>query len=204
MLRNSGLLFSNKTASSDPPISFTAFLAIALLPLLLLSGCGGGSGSSSNSSGGGGLGGGAYSAPNSRTRWAHLGSTVEVGDDNEAPLQLVVHDRTHGTIFVSNPGLNEVLAYDQNSKQLKAKVDISFPLGMDLSPDGQSLYVGSATNFLFVIDPGTLHVKQKINTVDILPPGGFSAVSVFTLTADFCSCLLSGWMAAAPSSPGLR
>ena len=178
-----GKTFKNKrsTHPNTFPIRFGYIAGIAGLGFVLaLSSCGGGGGSGNTGVNGSGSGGGTYNAPSTRTNWAFVGSTVAVGDDNEAPLQWMVHDRVHNTLFLSLPGLNKVVVYDAVSQTLKASIDVSFPLAIDLSADSQSLYVGSGAGFLFVIDTSTLHVKEKINTSDILP-GGFAIASVFVL-----------------------
>ncbi len=117
----------------------------------------------------------------SHTDWQYIGAKVDAGFDNSAPITYLEYDQSRNQVFLSVPARNVVLVFDSGTHAQKASIYVSSPLGMDLTPDASTLYVGSGTNFLYAIDPSTLRVKQIFNTADILR-GGFAPVSPVTLS----------------------
>lgn len=86
------------------------------------------------------------------------------------------YDPVTKNFFVSNSLLNRVEVYSAKTEQLVATIPVPFPLGMDFTVADDLLYVGSLTDYLFVIDPVKLQVVQRIASEVMLPGNSFNPV----------------------------
>ena len=116
-----------------------------------------------------------------RTDWRYIGAKVDAGDENFFYPPYLAYDAKRNQLFLSVPGSNVVKVFDTQTHAQKTEISISSPYGIDISADGESVYVGTGTQFLYVLDPSTLHVKQVIDSTTVLP-GGFSSVFVFAMS----------------------
>ena len=107
--------------------------------------------------------------------------TIDDTNSTPFPLHLGIFDPAHKIFFVSNSFLNRVEVYSSASEQLVASIPVSFPVGLDLSVANDKLYVGTLTDFLYVIDTAKLQVIQKVASETMLP-GGFTPLEPITLS----------------------
>jgi hypothetical protein len=120
-------------------------------------------------------------ALSTRTDWQYIGSKVDSGDENFSYPPYLAYDAQRNQVFLSVPGSNVVKIFDTQTHAQKAEISIPSPYGIDISSDGASVYVGTGTQFLYVLDPSTLHVKQVLDSTTAMP-GGFSSVFVFAMS----------------------
>ena len=119
-------------------------------------------------------------ALSSRTDWKYIGAKVDAGGENFTYPPYVAYDVARNQVFLSVPASNVVKVFDTQTHAEVAEISIPSPFGIDISADDASVYVGTGTQYLYVLDPATLHVKEILNTADVVP-GGFSTVYVFSL-----------------------
>jgi hypothetical protein len=122
----------------------------------------------------------ALPALSTRTDWQYIGSKVDAGDENFSCPPYLAYDATRNQVFFSVPGSNVVKIFDTLTHVQKAEISIPSPYGIDISADSASVYVGTGTQFLYVLDPSTLHVKQILDSTTLIS-GGFSSVFVFAM-----------------------
>jgi DNA-binding beta-propeller fold protein YncE len=122
----------------------------------------------------------ALPALSTRTDWMYIGAKVDAGLENFSYPPYLAYDAIRNQVFLSVPGSNVVKVFDTQTHAQKAEISIPSPYGIDISADGASVYVGTGTQFLYVLDPAALHVKQVLNSADAIS-GGFTSVYVFAL-----------------------
>lgn len=83
-------------------------------------------------------------------------------DDFISPYWSVAYDKAHDHIFASNRQLSEVEVISPETLQVIRTIYVPSPTGMDLSPDGSTLYVGSNTQNLFEISTAALDVQARV------------------------------------------
>jgi DNA-binding beta-propeller fold protein YncE len=83
-----------------------------------------------------------------------------VRTDN-SPVSLVYH-RDRGLVFATNPTLNRVEVISVAEGRRIATVPASQPVGVEVTADLRHILVGTATQFLEVIDPATLRVVERV------------------------------------------
>jgi hypothetical protein len=64
-------------------------------------------------------------------------------------------------VFATNTFLNEVDAISTVDMSIKARIPVAKPYGIDASPDGKRVYVGTSAQTLAVIDPYKLRVIEN-------------------------------------------
>jgi hypothetical protein len=77
--------------------------------------------------------------------------------------RISVYDPVRKLFFASVTFGSEVIAISPQSEEIVARISVPTPYGMDFSLDGNQLYVATATNFLYVIDPAKLQVSARID-----------------------------------------
>lgn len=85
-------------------------------------------------------------------------------------LPLARYNPNNKYFFVSNTLLNRVEVYSAQSEQLVATIFVPAPVGLDFTVAYDLLYVGTLTDYLYVIDPVKLQVVQRV-----VPLAGYSA-----------------------------
>jgi hypothetical protein len=85
--------------------------------------------------------------------------------------QSAVYDTSHKVVYVSNPNRCTVDVISSTTYQVLKSLPIPSPRGLDISVDGANVYVGTATQALYVIDAGTQKISQRYFT-PASPSGG--------------------------------
>lgn len=75
------------------------------------------------------------------------------------------YDPTHNLIFSSNPSWNRVDVISNATHAIVEKVDIPTPRGIDISQDGSTVWVATASQQVFAINTSTFAAKRYV-----LPP----------------------------------
>ena len=65
-------------------------------------------------------------------------------------------------VFATNTILNEVDVISTDDLSIRARIPVPKPYGIDASPDGKHVYVGTSVQSLVVIDPVQLQVVQNV------------------------------------------
>jgi IPT/TIG domain len=116
-------------------------------------------------------------APTLRTAFANLDAApLDFGNSMAVP-KLVVYDGTRQQAFVSNSSLNEVDVFSTATYQRTATIAVPYPFGIDMSADGNTLYVGTFSDFLYVIDPQQLVVTGRVSFAAPLQQGQSAVVN---------------------------
>ena len=116
-------------------------------------------------------------APTLRTAFGNLDAApLDFGNSMAVP-KLVVYDGSRQQAFVSNASLNEVDVFSAVTHQRTATISVPYPFGIDMSADGNTLYVGTFSDFLYVIDPKQLVVTGRVSFAVPLQPGQGASVN---------------------------
>ncbi len=97
-------------------------------------------------------------------------------------LQTARYDPVTKNFFVSNTLLNRVEVYSATTEQLVVTIPVPAPVGMDFTVANDLLYVGTLTDYLFVIDPMKLQVVQRIASEVMLPGTTFNPIVPIVLS----------------------
>jgi IPT/TIG domain len=92
-----------------------------------------------------------------------------------------VFDPVRRLLFVNNPEWNRVEVIAVDRKEIVRSIPVPSPMGMDLSPDGKTVLVGTWTPQMFAIDTASLKVVKRY----VLPPP-------FRLSATFPAQMANG------------
>jgi hypothetical protein len=129
-----------------------------LLLALMLQSCGGGDGIASGGETGTNV---AASATNggstSSTKPPTGPPSIRFVTTGGTPFQ-GVYLAAQQAIFVTNPALSEVDEISTGDWTVRARIPVVKPIGLDASPDGSRLYVGSEVQTIATIDP----VKEQV------------------------------------------
>jgi len=118
-----------------------------------------------------------------RTTFVRNDSTpIENTDGYPFALPSARYDPVHKNFFVSNTWLNRVEVYSAQTEQLVATIPVPMPVGLDLTVAYDLLYVGTLTDFLFVIDTSKLQAVQRIASELMLPGKSLTPVSATALS----------------------
>ncbi|HET7871227.1 MAG TPA: hypothetical protein VFL42_01870, partial [Terriglobales bacterium] len=91
-------------------------------------------------------------------------------------IREAAYDRVRNLVYVSDWFWNRVQAISPATKKVVQEISLPRPWGLDLSADGTRLLVGTETDQLFVVDPGTFQVIEHHR----LPALPGDSVSEFT------------------------
>ncbi len=89
-----------------------------------------------------------------------------------------VYDATRKLVFVTLEGLNEVVVLSSTDGHRVATIPAELPVGIDETPDGSEVLVGSQSPFLTIINPNTLQVVARV-------PGPVPASHPTTVSYDY-------------------
>ena len=118
-----------------------------------------------------------------RTTFIRNDSTPIENDDGYIfDLHTARYDTVTKNFFVSNTLLNRVEVYSAQTEQLVTTIPVPAPAAMDFTVTYDLLYVGTLTDYLFVIDPVKLQVVQRIASEVMLPGTSFTPVVPIVLS----------------------
>lgn len=116
-------------------------------------------------------------APSSRSSFANIDAApISLGSSVAAP-KLVAYDSVRQQIFVSNTTLNQVDVFSTATRKQLATIPVAYPYGIDIAADGSAIFVGSFSDFLYVIDPQRLQVVNRISFAVVPGPGMGTSVN---------------------------
>ncbi|MFZ3265814.1 MAG: IPT/TIG domain-containing protein [Terriglobales bacterium] len=84
----------------------------------------------------------------------------------------VVYDPVHKLVFAAVDQTNSVEVYSASDAHTVASIPIPAARGLDISPDGSRILVGSQTRYLSWVDPNSLEVVEQVPMVSSLFNGG--------------------------------
>src|SRR5271165_7378140 len=96
------------------------------------------------------------------------------------PPHVTAYDSVHNRFFISNTTLNRIEVFDAAQESQIGTIIVPEPWGMDVAPDGSSLYVATTFGDVYLIDPGAMQVLQRYPSSTI-GPQGYIATQVFML-----------------------
>src|SRR3989338_7956883 len=102
----------------------------------------------------------------------------------------IVYDPVRRLVFAAIPGLNQVGVFSAETKERVATISVPLPAGLDLTPDGSRLLVGTSLEALYVIDPSTAQVTDRILAPTDENPG-LTKVEGFVTTSNGTVLLLA-------------
>ncbi len=86
----------------------------------------------------------------------------------------VVYDPVHKLVFAAVDQTNSVQVYSSTDAHTVATIPIPAARGLDITPDGSRILVGSETRYLSWVDPNSLQVVGQVPLVSSLFNGGNS------------------------------
>src|SRR5262249_25600486 len=91
-----------------------------------------------------------------------------------------VYDAARKQLFVSVPELNRVDVISTTEARRVASLPVPRPIGVELTPDGTQVFVGSQLEQITIIDPTTLQISERLPFAPILnvPSFGLTPLSV--------------------------
>lgn len=72
------------------------------------------------------------------------------------------YDPTRNQIYVAVHDLNKIDVYESTSAEFVTRISVPNPVSVDVTTDGTSVLVGTATPFIYVIDPIRLEVVDRV------------------------------------------
>ncbi|HKV38994.1 MAG TPA: hypothetical protein VJX67_07265, partial [Blastocatellia bacterium] len=114
-----------------------------------------------------------------RTRYVRTDASYTYGLQY-APPHLVVYSSQQRRFFVSNPYLNSIDVFDANLEIEIARITVPGAWGLDLSPDGTTIYAGTLVGDIYKVDPVGMKVVQRI-PASTIGPNGYTATEAFVL-----------------------
>jgi hypothetical protein len=115
--------------------------------------------------------------PALRTSFGNLDAAPFNFGNSMAVAKLIVYDGARQQIFVSNTLLNEVDVFSTVSRQRIATIVVPDPFGIDISADGNTIYVGTFTDFVYMLDPQKLAVTGRVSFAAPLQTGQYVTVN---------------------------
>jgi DNA-binding beta-propeller fold protein YncE len=149
--------------------------------LLASIGCGGASGGSGGS-GSNQLPPVAETSPHPPIRTQYLRTDIQYNANalQFFPPHVTAYDSVHKRFFVSNTTQNRIDVFDAGTELQIGSIIVPLPWGLDVSPDGSKLYVGTTFGDVYLIDPGAMQVVQRYASATI-GTQGFTATQAFIL-----------------------
>jgi DNA-binding beta-propeller fold protein YncE len=98
---------------------------------------------------------------------------------DETPSR-AVYDSARKQLFVSVPTLNRVDVISTADARRIASISVPRPVGLDLTPDGSQVVIGSQLEQITVVDPATLQIVRRLPFMPItnVPSFGLTPLSV--------------------------
>jgi hypothetical protein len=158
---------------SRTPSRLRYLRALLALPVALTTfGCGGGTGSQQQ-----------QPPPSkilsTRTKYVRSDAVTEYGYSVNTHWE--VFNSATSRFFVTDPYGNEILVFDATSGTKVGSITVPGAYGIDQTPDGSALYVGTLIGDVYTIDPVSMTVTQRYMASQI-GPNGFSALVALVLS----------------------
>ncbi len=93
----------------------------------------------------------------------------------------IIYHASTGRYFVTDPSSNQIIVIDAASQTEIGTIGVPGAFGIDQTPDGTTLYVGTLIGDVYAIDPVAMAVKQRYIASDI-GPSGFPAQTALVLS----------------------
>jgi hypothetical protein len=93
----------------------------------------------------------------------------------------IIYHASTGRYFVTDPSSNQIIVIDAASQTEIGIIGVPGAFGIDQTPDGKTLYVGTLIGDVYAIDPVAMAVKQRYMASDI-GPSGFPAHTALVLS----------------------
>lgn len=98
------------------------------------------------------------------------------------PPHLTVYDGVHKHFFMSNWALNRIDVFDGASESPIGSIILPFPWGIDITPDGKTMYAATMFGDIYLIDPVGLKVQHRYPSATI-GPKGYAPIEPFILAS---------------------
>jgi hypothetical protein len=104
--------------------------------------------------------------------------TAYVEDDSVATIDTpsgqavrrqVVYDAANQRFYVANPAMNRVEVFNASSPSMEATIDVPGASSVDLSADGQTLWVGTTTEQILAVSTSSLQVIARYPVAGLAP-----------------------------------
>jgi hypothetical protein len=97
---------------------------------------------------------------NSREGFVYTGDPAPSG---------VVYDKARNRVLATDLQHNEIDVISPDTLSITARLPIPQPTGIDLSPDGKTLYIGTRTHYMYLATADTLCITDRAYTVGVSP-----------------------------------
>jgi hypothetical protein len=97
-----------------------------------------------------------------RTSYVRTDSTIGLDNPPGEPRhRRITYDSINKHVFVANRAMNRVEVFSNTSQSRLSSLDVPGASGVDLSADGSTIWVGTATQQVVAIDTASLQVKAR-------------------------------------------
>ncbi|MGA9142548.1 MAG: IPT/TIG domain-containing protein [Candidatus Acidiferrales bacterium] len=111
-----------------------------------------------------------------------------------------VYDSVRQLVYASNPEWNRVDVISPTNRQIVARIPAPSPSGMDLSPDGKQLRVGSGVQEIVTIDTSSLQVTNRTSVTPFVQGGQTYSVPALLASSSNGSVLVGMTLNSSPPS----
>lgn len=118
--------------------------------------------------------------PPFRTRYLRTDLQYNSNDLQFFPPHFTVYDSVHKHFFVSNWALNRIDVFDDNSESEIGSINLPYPWGVDITPDGGTMYVATMFGDIYLIDPVGLTILKRYPSSTI-GSNGYTPIEPFIL-----------------------
>jgi hypothetical protein len=114
-------------------------------------------------------------------RYLRTNSFYDPNSLQYSPPHFTAYDSARRQFFVSNPYMNEIDVFDANQETETARIPVPFAWGIDISPNGGSLWAGTLIGDIYEVNPTTFAVTKRFPSASI-GPSGYTATEAFVLS----------------------
>jgi hypothetical protein len=105
-----------------------------------------------------------------RTTYVRTDSVSAAADPPGEPFHHhLVYDSANKHLFVANRAMNRVEVFSTTTQTRVAQIAVPGPSSVDLSPDGSTIWVGTAIESIVSIDTAKLQIKNRYPLTAIVP-----------------------------------
>jgi hypothetical protein len=113
-----------------------------------------------------------------RTKYLRTDAVTEYGDAINS--RWIVYHAATNRFFVSDPDSNQIMVLNAATQTEVGAITVPGAYGIDLTPDGTTLYAGTQIGDVYAIDPVGMAVTHRYLSSGI-GPSGYAALSAFVL-----------------------